>query len=309
MIYISHKIISKELSPIVLFVYDRLWHTRQTVESLKNNLLAPESNLFIYSDFSKNINDTNSVNFVRQYLKSIDGFKSIIIKERDKNWGLADNIIDGVTEIVNRYGKIIVLEDDLVTSPHFLTYMNDALEFYKDKKNVWHVSGWNYPIDPEGLPDVFFWRVMNCWGWATWKDRWKYFERKPEWLYKNFSKKEKWQFNLDGTHNFWDQVQGNFEGYLKTWAIYWYATIFKNKGFCLNPSQSLVQNIGLDGSGTYCSNTKNLQVKIASHPFNVFTKNIVESEIAINRIKEFFKLSKPSFICKVIGSIMRKFSK
>jgi len=79
--------------------------------------------------------------------------------------------------LLNEYGKIIVLEDDLLTSPYFLKFMNEALEYYKNEKKVWHISGWNYPINNEGLDDVFFWRTMNCWGWATWADRWQYFEK------------------------------------------------------------------------------------------------------------------------------------
>jgi hypothetical protein len=164
-------------APIILFVYNRPWHTKQTVEALQKNELAKDSELFIYSDAPRDASAEQAVQEVREYIRNIDGFKNITIVERDENWGLAKSIIDGVTKIVNEYGKVIVLEDDHVTSKYFLNYMNDALEFYKDTKEVWHISGWNYPLG--GIfssKKTFLWRVMNCWGWATWADRWQHFE-------------------------------------------------------------------------------------------------------------------------------------
>ena len=132
-----------KLAPIVLFVYNRPEHTKLTVMALQKNELARESELFIYSDAPKNLDVKVKTDEVRKYIKSISGFKKIIIIEREKNWGLAASIIDGVTKIINEYGKIIVLEDDLVTSSYFLKFMNEALEFYKNEDKVWHISGWN----------------------------------------------------------------------------------------------------------------------------------------------------------------------
>ena len=157
-------------APIVLFVYDRPFHTKQTIEALQKNQLASLSELFIYSDDAKNYGSQDNVDEVREYIYKIGGFKKVTIIKREKNWGLANSIIDGVTQIVNKYGKIIVLEDDLVTSKYFLTFMNNALEFYKYEERVWHICGWNYPINFDGLDDVFLSRLMNCWGWGTWKD-------------------------------------------------------------------------------------------------------------------------------------------
>ena len=128
------------LSPIVLFVHNRPWHTKQTVEALQQNELAEDSELFIYSDAAKSSKANAAVQEVRDYIYSVSGFKKITIIERKYNWGLADSIIDGVTSIVNKYGRIIVLEDDLVTSPYFLKFMNDALSFYKNEKRVWRGS-------------------------------------------------------------------------------------------------------------------------------------------------------------------------
>ena len=142
------------LAPIVLFVYNRPWHTKQTVEALQKNELAKESELFIYCDEAKNEDAGKSVDEVREYIDKVDGFKKVTIIKREKNWGLADSIIDGVTKIVNEYGKIIVLEDDLVTSPYFLKFMNDGLEFYKDEKKVFGITGYAFPVKKENLNNL-----------------------------------------------------------------------------------------------------------------------------------------------------------
>ena len=291
------------LAPIVLFTYNRPWHLRQTVEALQKNELAADSELLIFSDGPKTDSDIYKVEEVRKYIKTIDSFKDITIVERDKNWGLADNIIDGVTKVVNQYGKIIVLEDDLVTSPYFLRFMNDALEFYKDEKKVWHISGWNYPIDTEGLDDVFLWRLMNCWGWATWANRWKHYEKNIDRTIASFSRQDIHKFNLDGTHDFWSQVIANKRRKINTWAIFWYVTIFKNRGLCLNPSQTFIKNIGCDGSGAHCSKLYSYSCQLSQKSKFNFTANIIEDPIAVERIKNFHKSQRSSLIVRAMHKI------
>ncbi|MDD3050795.1 MAG: glycosyltransferase [Candidatus Cloacimonetes bacterium] len=278
------------LSPIVLFVYNRPWHTRQTIEALQKNELASESELFIYSDGAKIEKDVVKVSEVRDLIKTISGFKSIKIIERDRNWGLADSIINGVTEIINRYGKIIVLEDDIVTSPYFLKFMNDALEFYKDEKKVWHISGWNYPIKTDDLDDVFLWRVMNCWGWGTWANRWVKFEKNVDKVLDSFTKEDVALFDLSNSGVFWKQVLLNKKGKLNTWAIFWYATIFINRGLCANPTISYVSNIGLDGSGMNCAEADFLSTKKLNQNKNVhFLEKLEENINAAERISSHYK--------------------
>ena len=274
-----------ELAPIILFAYNRPWHTKKTVEALQKNSLASESELFIYSDAAKNETAEQAVKEVRKYIHSIDGFKTITVVEQDKNMGLADSIIDGVTSVVNRYGKVIVLEDDLVTSPHFLKFMNDALDFYQDKKKVWHISGWNYPISSDGLDDVFLWRAMNCWGWGTWSDRWQFFEKDTDSIIKNFSKEDIKSFNLDGAEDFFGQVIANDKQVIDTWAIFWYATIFLKKGLCLNPVKTFVDNIGIDGSGVNCRNKKSYEDNLNMNDDIKLQLTFVESADCVSRVK------------------------
>ncbi|MBN1971002.1 MAG: glycosyltransferase [Candidatus Delongbacteria bacterium] len=290
-------------SPIVLFVYNRPWHTKQTVEALQKNDFACESELFIYSDGAKTEKDIEKVIEVRDYIKTISGFKSITIIERDKNWGLADSIIDGVTEIVNKYGRIIVLEDDIVTSKYFLKFMNESLEFYEKEIKVWHISGWNYPIKNKCPNDVFFWRLMNCWGWATWKDRWAFFNKDINKIFESFSKSDIRKFDLENTGVFWNQVLMNSKRKINTWAIFWYASIFMNNGLCLNPCISFVKNIGLDNSGTNCTKNKSLDIDILNQNSSFsFNCNIEENAIAVQEIIKFYKLNN-SFVNRICNFI------
>lgn len=294
----------KNLAPIVLFVYNRPWHTQQTVEALQKNQLVSESELYIYSDAPKNAQAVEKVKEVRDYIRTINGFKEINIIEREKNLGLADSIIDGVTMIVNKYGKVIVLEDDLVTSPYFLKFMNEALEFYKDKKRVWHISGWNYPIKNDNLDDVFLFRVSSCWGWATWSDRWNNYEKNIDKILKNFSKNDIRRFNLEDNENFWGQVLANNAGNINTWAVFWYAIIFKKEGLCLHPTQTFVENIGLDGSGIHCGENNNFKSNLSKNKNIIFNIELQENNIAIDYIKDIYK-KKNSIISRIINKIRR----
>lgn len=280
------------LAPVVLFVYNRPWYTRQTIEALLKNELADESELYIYSDAARGSKDYAAVQEVRDYIYSVSGFKKISILERKKNWGLADSIIDGVTTVVNQHGKVIVLEDDLVTSPYFLKFMNDALDFYEDEEKVMHVSGWNYPIEAVDNSDVFLWRVMNCWGWATWSDSWLQYEKNVDKVINTFSNEDKEAFNLDGVEDFFSQVVANKEGKITSWAIFWYACIFKNQGLCLNPVKTLVENIGHDGSGVHCSGNINFIDKLSDlSAFNMEAQKIEESLFYVEEVKHKLKKS------------------
>jgi SAM-dependent methyltransferase len=282
----------RKLAPVLLFVYNRLYHTRQTVEALQKNFLASDSELFVYSDGGNSTQDKTKVQEVRDYVRNIKGFKEIKIIERENNWGLASSIVDGVTKTINKYGKVIVLEDDLVTSPFFLKFMNDSLTFYENKKKVWHVSGWNYPISGGDESDVFLWRVMNCWGWATWSDRWSFFDKDTGRLINSFTSEDKKSFNLDGADNFFGQMLANKQGKLDTWAVFWYATIFKNNGLCLNPVRTYVENIGLDGSGENCAKTNLFTTKYNEVSDYEFTSDIQENASFVEKIKEYYLMNK-----------------
>jgi hypothetical protein len=300
------------LAPIVLFVYNRPDHTRQTLDALAANTLADESELFIFSDAPKNEPAAEKVRAVRSYIKTVRGFKSVHIVERETNWGLAKSIIEGVTEIVNQYGKVIVLEDDIVTSPYFLKFMNGALDFYENEKKVWHISGWNYPVKTNGIGGAFFWRTMSCWGWATWRGRWRYFEKDVDKLVSSFTEKDIYRFNINGADNMWGQVLANKSGAINTWAIFWYAAVFRNDGLCLNPAKSFVRNIGFDATGIHCGNSSAFSSAVLSEKEIDFTRiPVEEDELAVKRIVRFYKTNnKPrrrNIIFRIINKTVRVF--
>lgn len=300
---VKKKAFIENLAPIVLFTYNRLNHTKQTIEALQNNVYAEESHLYIYSDAPKNEQARENVLKVRSYIKTVTGFKKITVIERDKNWGLANSVIDGVTDIVNKYGKIIVLEDDIVTSKYFLKYMNDALMIYDNEKKVMQISGYGFPLENNDLPETFFLAACSCWGWSTWVDRWRLFERNPNKLVQQFDAKKIKKFNFDNTYDYWQQIIDNNSGILHTWAIFWYATIFEYGGVTLFPKYSLVRNNGFDDSGQNCSTTNCFNVLLNENNISYFNNDIKENEQARNDVKKFFRGMKQTIFKKIFNKI------
>ena len=293
------------VAPIVLFVYNRPDHTKQTVEALQKNELASDSELFIYSDAAKNASAVERVNEVREYIKTISGFKKVTIVEREKNWGLADSIIDGVTKIVNEHSKIIVLEDDLVTSTYFLKFMNEALEMYNDEPKVASIHGYIYPID--GLPETFFIKGADCWGWATWKEKWAIFETDGQKLLDELKmKKLNNEFDFDGSYGYMHMLKSQIKGKNDSWAIRWYASAFLKNMYTLYPSKSYVHNIGNDDSGTHCSNSKTHDVEVVQF-YSLFKIDVNECKECKKRIAQFFRTLKKKFIHKIISRLKRLF--
>lgn len=277
------------LAPIVLFTYNRPWHTQQTIEALQKNELAKESELFIFSDGGKDEISWQKVNEVRDYLKTINGFKNITLDFKEKNSGLGDSIILGVTKIINQYEKIIVLEDDMVTSPYFLRFMNNSLDFYENEKKVWQVSGWFFPIESKDLEDLVVHQAMNCWAWGTWKNRWINFKKEPNNLIANYSKEDIFKFNMYGNDKtLWNQVVANSEKKINSWAIFWHEIIYRNDGLYINPKNSIIRNIGTDGSGVNHGTYTHFGKKIDPKENFIFNKNLVISSKAMYRITMFY---------------------
>lgn len=284
------------LAPIILFVYNRPEHTRKTLEALADNFLADVSILYVFADGPKKDADESmveSLNNTRRIIKERQWCKEVVIIESDINKGLADSIVEGVTSVINKHGKAIILEDDIVTTSGFLKYMNDALNLYEEDKEVMHISGYlPTTMGQEKLSETFFIRYMNCWGWATWKDRWSLLSTDSESLYQTaISLPDIAELDFKGELNphILEQLDNNRKGIMKTWAVKWYVSIFIQKGLCLYPHKSLVNNIGFDGSGENCT--------INIHGARVFSDKIQveritpikESEQGVKYLKRFFK--------------------
>lgn len=282
----------QNLAPIALFVYNRPEHTRRTLKFLKQNLLADESRLFIYSDAPKDESHQLNVELVREIIRSVDGFKVVEIIERKSNFGLANSIIDGVSKLINEYGKVIVFEDDLISSAFTLQYFNDALNRFQNEEKVMHIGAYMYPLKNESLPQTFFYRAATSWGWATWKRAWDHFEPDIDKIIEQFDSQKRHQFSIEGTMNFWKQLQEFKRGRNNSWAIRWYASIFLKGGLTLNPSQSLINNIGHDGSGIHSGLNDIYNVIINPHPVSDFPEKIEENQDALFAIRNFLKTRK-----------------
>lgn len=277
------------LAPIALFVYNRPEHTRKTIAALKKNTLAATSDLIIFSDASKTSQSDSSVQEVRAILKSIDGFKSIKIIERDENWGLSRSIIDGVSRICSEYGRVIVLEDDLVTSPYFLKFMNDGLDCYESEASVVSVHGYIYPLQTD-VPATFFLRGADCWGWATWKRGWDIFEPDARKLYDAVQASgEIKTFDFDGNYAYAEMLKQQINGKVNSWAIRWYASAFLANKLTLYPGISLVQNIGNDSTGTHRGDTGVFSGQLADRPAPVGNIPVVSNSVAYVAVSHYFK--------------------
>lgn len=245
----------RHTAPIALFAYNRPEHLLRTLSSLRADRLAGESDLFVISDGPRDTADAERVAEVRRVLADVGGFRSVSIDERPINLGLAASIIDGVTRIVSDHGRIVVLEDDMVTSQWFLTYMNDALDLYEDDERVISVSGYCFPIAAQ-LPATFFRRGADCWGWGTWARGWELFEPDGGLLLSELRRRDlEWAFDLEGAYPHTAMLEEQIRRENNSWAIRWQASAELANKVTVYPGQTLLCNIGHGGSGTHSGTT------------------------------------------------------
>lgn len=287
----------QKLAPIALFVYNRPEHTRRTLKYLQENFLAEDTRLFIFSDAAQSPADANRVNDVRALASTVTGFKSVKLIARSQNMGLADSIISGVTQLVNEYEKVIVFEDDLLSSPYSLRYFNEALQRYENEERVMQVAAYMFPLQSEApLPQTFFLRSINSWGWATWKRAWDYFEPDINTLYPQFDAQKIYRFTVDGTmQNYWTQLLDFKHGKNNSWAIRWHASLFLHNGLVLYPAKSLIENIGHDGSGVHSIIEDTYKVHPSRQPISSFPVILEEEAHALTAVKNFYRHRKGSW--------------
>ncbi|MBC7893499.1 MAG: glycosyltransferase [Sphingobacteriaceae bacterium] len=254
-----------ELAPLVLFCYNRPAHLRQTVESLRQNPIAADSRLYVFSDGPKTSADAPAVAEVRSFLETLSGFAQVEVEVSTENRGLAQSVIRGVTRVLKRHGKAIVLEDDLRFSPDFLQFMNAALDTYAPRSDVFSVSGYCYPIalPPDYRPDVLLLPRASSWGWGTWLDRWETVDWEMTYFQKLAEKPAARAPLLRGGADLWPMLQKQHRGLISSWAVRWSYTHAAHGAYCLHPAQSKVQNTGADGSGTHSGNTRRYDVALS----------------------------------------------
>lgn len=280
---------NKNLAPIALFVYKRPWHTSQAVEALQRNDLAAKSELIIYSDGPKTESDKEKVQEVRRYVDSIAGFKRVTVVERGQNLGLAKSVTEGVTDIVNRYGRIIVLEDDLLISPHFLDYMNTALTLFEKNTRVLQISGHMFRVNfSEDVADAFFLPYTTTVGWGTWHRAWNLFDTGMNGI--SFLKQDKRfrkQFDMEGTYPYYEMLIDQQIGKINSWGIQWYLSVFSNRGLVLHPKRSLVRHIGFDEEATHAKRNNDIYADTISNLFvNTYPEKI---EVDTNAKEEYIR--------------------
>ncbi len=254
------------LAPIAIFVFKRPTHLLGTLNSLADNPEFLSSPLYVFSDQGRNPNEQVLVDEVRQIVRDFPHPNKILV-EAEKNKGLALSITTGVTQLAEQYGKVIVVEDDLIVSPHFLNYMNTALTRYADDANVMQISGHMFPVEVPTKDQAFFMPFTTSWGWATWQRAWVHMKMEPEEATQKLkSRCWRYQFDIRGSYPYARMLSERLKGNNNSWAIWWYYQVFKQQGLTLYPSKSLVNNDGFDGSGTHCGNVNVIQMQFEGLP-------------------------------------------
>lgn len=297
----------KQAAPIVLFVFNRPEHTRITLEALAGNPLAGSSRLYIFSDGPRGAEDAPAVEAVRGLCREISGFSAVTLIEAERNKGLAPSVIDGLNHIFSLHGEAIVLEDDVVPAPFFLTYMNQGLSLYRDKPEVGVINAFNFTNAPK-IAETYFIRQPSCWGWATWADRWSLFSPNADALLKEIAERGLIDlFDVEGHHPFYEMLREARDGIVSSWAIRWYASLFLAEKISLWPGVGLTRNIGFDGSGTHCGDNKTLAAAVGVFPKE--PPRVLETPIVISPLgQRIYNLTIGAGVCspELLASVGRE---
>jgi hypothetical protein len=283
-----------ELSPVLLFTYKRLDATKQTVEALRRNYLADRSELFVFSDGPANESDGPKVQAVRNYLRTVTGFRKITLYEADRNKGLAGSIVDGVSWLINEYDQVIVLEDDLLTSRNFLSFCNQALSYYHSHRQVFSIGGYTRPILGLDYDEVYFTRRATSWGWATWKERWNEVDWKVS-TYDIFAadRKARKSFNEMGS-DMSAMLDKQMRGEIDSWAIRWCYHQFTRNYLTVFPARSKVENIGFTEGASHTKGRFNGFKTELDETDNIsfgFSRNFVLDKRIIHQFTKPFSIS------------------
>lgn len=293
---------SPTCAPIALFTFNRPDHLAKTLAALSQNQLASESRIIAFSDGPRSVADQEAIDACRAMLSEAKGFAQIELRCAEQNQGLAKSIIAGVSQVVETHGRVIVMEDDLVTHPLFLRYMNHHLDELEHEERVVSIHGYLKPITYRSAGPTFL-RGADCWGWATWKSAWEVFEADGAKLLKSFEEQPELieRFNMDGSYPYLRMLGEQVAGEIDSWAIRWLSSAFLANKLTLYPPVSLVQNIGMDGSGTHGDrSTKHNSTFAAIDGDELFLKpDIKENEVLRSHIVKWNKAHAPTFWEKV----------
>ncbi len=295
-------------APIIVFAYKRLDHLRRAIESLRANPEATQSALVIACDGPKRDEDKTLCAAVQEYAHAVgDGFQSVEVRVSPRNRGLAASLTSGVTAMLQQHERVIVVEDDLELSPHFLRYMNDGLDCYADDALVASIHGYCYPVSGQ-LPETFFLRGADCWGWATWRRAWQHFRADGAYLRDELVRQRMARpFDLDGAYPFFRMLQDQIAGKNDSWAIRWHASCFLDGMLTLYPGRSLVHNGGFDESGTHCAPTAIYDTQLSQQPVKIVRLPLEESAVGRDAFIKYLRpLHAPSLVRRALGALRRR---
>ncbi len=296
-------------APIALFAFNRPAHLARIVASLAANAQAEHSDLWVFCDGPRRLDDEAAVREVRRVAAGISGFASVRVIERQSNAGLAASVMAGVTQLCDSAGRAIVVEDDLVLSPHFLEFVNQGLDRFADHERAMQVTGYMFPRVSAGLPESFFTRLPSSWGWGTWRRAWQKMDTDAEILLSRIRSRGLGRtMDLDCPSGFLNMLRHQVAGHLDSWAIRWYASLLLANGLTLRPARSLVQNGGMDGSGIHCKSTDMFDVELAQQPVRYYPERVEEHVGGVEAIQAFYGATHKSLVGRAMRRLRLGFS-
>ncbi len=297
----------QKMAPVALFVYRRPEHTRRTLDFLRRNHDASLSALHVFCDGARSDGERGAVDAVREIVRSAEGFASVELHESECNRGLAASIIAGVSEMTRRYGRVIVIEDDMECAPYFLRFMNEGLERFCNDERVVEIHGYTAPM-PDGVPDCFLRSGADCWGWATWERGWRFFQSDSVALLTELQQRGlSREFDRDGAFPYTRMLADQAAGKIDSWAIRWYASAFLAGKYALQSGCPLVRNIGADGSGRHCGSETGEMFELWPHKVRIPEPVPMEDEASLRVYRNSLSCWRIPFWRRVVGKLQYEF--
>ena len=295
--------------PVALFAYKRPQHLRLVVDTLRANPEATGTELFIFCDAAARPEDRPAVADVREYARSVGGFKRVTVIERETNYGLSRSITEGVDRLCLEYGRAAVVEDDVLVSPYFLSWVNAALDKYENDERVLSVGCYVFPTQSK-LPETFFLSLPDCWGWAVWARSWRRYQADGIALLQALRERNlEHRFDFEGAYPYTEMLRGQTQGKNDSWAVRWSASVLLAGGLTIYPFRSMTRNIGFDGTGTHCGEGDAYLSDLADRLPVIADIPVVESERGRAAWREFFLQSRQSwdrgFGSRIVSSLKR----
>lgn len=294
-------------APIAAFVYNRPAHARRMFDSLRADPLAAGSRLTVFSDGPKKPEHASAVAEVRTLVRQLDGFASVRLVERPENLGLARSMAAGVEELCRTHGNAIVLEDDLVVAPGFLAFLNQALLRYAGDARVMQISGYQFPGRFGGGKRAVFLPIISCWGWATWDRAWRHYDPSAAGAARLDRDADlQHRFNLHGAYDYYGMLQDQRAGKIDSWGVRWLLSVFLHDGLVLYPPATLVENTGVDGSGTHGAGTPALQttpLRGSTEDWELPDRLELDAQ-ALEAVRTLLRSQRPSLLQRMIRKLV-----